>query len=86
MALTEFVEEFVRKNDPESQESLKKRIEKTHNFRASKHLNAFPVGTKVDIRDNNYIWREGIIIRIISRVGESHKFIKVQYEVLYVLN
>lgn len=34
-------------------------------------------GHKIDIRDSNYLWREGRIVRIISRVGEIHKYIKV---------
>ena len=34
---------------------------------------------KVDVRDKNYVWCQGIVIRIISRVGEVHKFVKVQY-------
>ena len=34
---------------------------------------------KIDIRDKNFVWCEGVIVRIISRVGETHKFIKVQY-------
>lgn len=46
-------------------------------------LKEFGAGQMVDIRDENYMWRIGRIIRVISRVGETHKYIKIQYLVNY---
>lgn len=49
-------------------------------------ITSIEAGMKVDIRDENYQWREGIVIRIITRVGEKHKFLKIRYLVFLLIN
>lgn len=38
------------------------------------------VGKKVDIRDQNYVWCTATITRLISRINEPNKFLKIHYD------
>ena len=51
--------------------------------------NDFRAGLTVDVRDENYVWckgtnilmNSGIIVRVISKIGDTIKFLKIQYKV-----
>ena len=38
------------------------------------------VGQKMDVRDSNYIWCTATVTRLISKINEPHRFLRISYD------
>lgn len=60
---------------------FKKRLDEYRKWLHSGKIPEFISGLQIDVRDKNYVWCKGTIIRLITRVNEPKKFVRVRIEV-----
>lgn len=85
--LDQLISDFIERFQPEETDDHHKRIVACRNWSDSKQykaiyrsLKTIDVGQKLDVRDPNYIWCSATVIRLISKISEPQRYLRITYD------